>query len=475
MRVKRVAVIGGGISGLTVAHQLEPYARSGRIELHLFEAKNVLGGVIQTDRDHGAILEGGPDSLVRRKPEAADLCRTLGLGSHLIGTNPKARGSYIFHRGRLHPIPNGVIVGVPTDVPALWQSGLLSWRGKLRASLDLVLPARRPDGDQGLGELLSRRFGHEVVRVLAEPMLSGIYAGRADLLSTAATFPQLLEMQSHARSLILAHRRAKAHAGPEKKPESPFLTLDGGLYRLIEALAGSLEASLLHLSLPVQQVNRVKPQIGDSDAPSWRLDFSHGQSLTVDAVVSALPAYQTAEFVRPLTVTAAELLAGIEYANLAVAVAIFDPRALRRPLDRTGFLVPQGEGLEMTACTWVESKWGVPAPAGIPLRVFFGRAGGEDVTQWSDAKFREVLGRELRVTMGIDSDPTYLRIFRWPRAMPQYAVGHPERMWQVRQLLADIPGFFAAGSAWQGVGVPDCVRQAQQTADSVRAYLQLPE
>lgn len=462
MEVKRVAVIGGGISGLTVAYRLEPYVRSGQLEVHLFESGERLGGVIQTDREHGAILEGGPDSLVRRKPEAAELCSELGLGSHLIGTNTDVRGAYIFHRQRLYPIPQGVAQGVPTDLGAMWRSPLLSPLGKVRASMDLILPKARTSGDRALGPFLARRFGREVVRVLAAPMLSGIYAGSVDELSTAATFPQLLEMEASHRSLILAHRRRPR--GPSV-PVSPFLTLDSGLASLIRALADAIEGGLIHLQMPLRGIAR------DSDQ-RYRLSFDQERTLVFDGVVCAVPSHVSASLLRPIAPPASEILERISYANLAVAVAIYRPTAVARALDRTGFLVPSGEGLNLTACTWVGAKWGFESP-GVPMRLFFGRAGGEDVTRWTDDQFRAVIAREMQQTMGIREAPEYLRIFRWPRAMPQYEVGHAERIWELRQILERVPGLFLAGSALQGVGVPDCVRQANQSAEALARYLGL--
>jgi oxygen-dependent protoporphyrinogen oxidase len=468
MDVKRVAIIGGGVSGLALAYRLEPAARAGQIEVHVFEAKDRLGGVIQTDREHGAVLEGGPDSMLRRKPEAAELCRALGLGPHLFGGNPEVHGAYIYHRQRLHPIPEGVVAGVPTDLGELWKSRLISLAGKLRASMDLVLPRFRISGDMSLGKLLASRFGQEVVEVLAQPMLSGIYAGQVYGLSTAGTFPQLLEMASESRSLILGYRRLRATTQAKGASESPFLTLDVGMSALIEALTVALTAGLVHSAMPVAGIEKMKA------GRPWRLHFAHGPSLTVDCVVLATPAYVSADLLQPITLAASRLLESIEYANLVVAASVYDPLDIPMTLDRTGFLVPRGEGLAMTACTWSQSKWGTKAAGGVPLRVFFGRAGSEDVSAWDDAQLTQVMAREMRLTMGIDKPPRYLRIFRWPRSMPQYSVGHSERVWQLRQALLAVPGIFAAGAFFQGVGIPDCVRQANQTAEAVAKFLRVP-
>lgn len=466
MRVKRVAILGGGISGLTVAHRLEPYARAGDLEVHLIEARDRLGGVIQTDTSHGAVLEGGPDSLLRRKPAAEKLCRELGLDDDLIGLNPAVRGSYIFHRGRLHPIPAGVEVGVPTRLSALWQSPLLSWRGKVRALGDLLMRPGKPTADRGLGELLARHFGREVVDLLAEPMLAGIYAGDARRLSTRASFPQLLEMEARHGSLIAAYRRRGAARPSAGAGGSPFLTLSGGMETLVQALADRLRATAVHLGIRAVSARPAKDQ-------GWEVTFDRGQVWTADAVVSALPAYAASALLGAGSSRLADLLRPIPYADLAVVGLLYDPADIPRRLDRTGFLVPRREGLEMTACTWVASKWGTMAPGGVPLRVFFGRAGGEDVTRWDDGRFEDTVRRELRVTMNVAAAPRYVAVFRWPEAMPQYLVGHVERVGAVRQELKGLPGLYLAGSAFDGVGVPDCIRLGERIAASVAEGLGL--
>lgn len=465
MRVKRVAILGGGISGLTVAHRLEPYARAGDLEVHLIEARGRLGGVIQTDTGHGAILEGGPDSLLRRKPAAEKLCRDLGLEDDLIGLNPAVRGSYIFHRGRLHPIPAGVQAGVPTQLTALWRSPLLSSGGKLRVLVDLFLRPSRSTDDRGLGEMLTRHFGREVVDRLAEPMLAGIYAGEARHLSTRASFPHLLEMEARHGSLIAAYRRRSA-GPPSEARGSPFLTLSGGMETLIRALSDELTATAVHRDIAAVSARPAKGQ-------GWEVTFDRGQVWTADAVVAALPAHASATLVASAAPGLADLLRAIPYADLAVVGLLYDPAAVTRRLDRTGFLVPRGENLAMTACTWVASKWGTVAPGGVPLRVFFGRAGGEDVTGWDDDRFRDTVRRELRATMGIATDPRHVVIFRWPKAMPQYLVGHVDRVAALRQGLQVLPGLYLAGSYLEGVGVPDCIRLGEAVAESVARGLGL--
>ncbi len=467
MTIKRVAVIGAGISGLTAAYRLDTYARQGDVEVHVFEARPRAGGVMVTDTQHGAILEGGPDGFEHSKPEAEALCRELGLGDQLVEVDEAAVGAYVYHRRRLHPMPRGVVAGVPTELAALVNSHWLSPAARLRVLLDVVLPRRRDTGDHALGKFLGRRFGRQWMTLVAEPSLCARYGGLADESSSAAVVPQLLEVEHRYRSLILGCRALKRTGAATVEGEGA-LTLEGGLGQLVDAVDSALKQTLVHLAMPVAEIGKADEQ----GSQGYRLNFAHGASLNCDAILLAVPAHVAADLLRPVALEASSMLAAIEYTSLAVVAAIYDPKAIPIRLDRAGFYVPRGEGLKMTACTWMSPLWRQPSPGGVPLRLFFGRSqDGEDVTAWSDETFQEVVERELRLTMGIRQPPVYSRIFRWPKAVPQYRVGHPEHVWALRQALDRVPGVFGAGSIFQGWSVADCIRQSDQAAEAVRAYL----
>lgn len=450
-----VAVVGGGVSGLTAAYRLKPWVDAGALDVDLFEAGPRLGGVIHSEHPLGTVLEGGPDSLLRRKPAAEQLCRQLGLGDELIGINPRIAGAYIYHAHRFHPIPAGTLAGVPTDWGPLWRSDLFSLPGKVRAGADLVLPKSAGGGDRGLGMFLRRRFGREVVDRLVEPMLSGIYAGDANALSLLATFPQLLEMETRHRSLLLAGRALRRSRRTPSARESPFRTLKSGVQTLIDALGASLPPDSVHCNRPVRSAS--------ARAGRWELEFD-GERRDFDAVIVATPAYRAGDLLMSLDRVLGEELSAILYTSLAVVGLLYQPGDIPRPLDKTGFLVPKGEGVAMTACTWVGAKWDYPEPQPYAaMRVFLGRS-GEDVLQSSDDRLLEQALSDLRQTMEIVAPPVHARVFRQPRAMPQYRVGHLDRVARITERLAHLPGLYLTGAAYDGVGIPDCIRHAGDTA-----------
>jgi oxygen-dependent protoporphyrinogen oxidase len=455
---RRVAVIGGGISGLAAAYRIVKES-SESVELTLFEAGERLGGVIDTDISQGVVLEGGPDSVLRRKPEALDLIRELGLEDRVIGPNPAVRGSYIFHRGHFHDIPLGVGTGIPTRFDTLWASELLSLGEKMRLWGDTVLPRHISGDDTSLGALLRYRFGNGYVDRIAAPMLAGIYAGDINQLSCAATAPQLLAYQSQGRSLVHEYNAANPRpTTPAGAPPPIFSTLASGLGAIIQALQAAVSRqSRVVLHAPVTRVAAVDGRFEVTVADDATEVFSD--------VIAAVPAHGASAILKFLDPKTRQLLADIPYADLAVVGAAYRPQSITRPLDRTGFLVPRGEGVEMTAGTWVQSKWAYPNPAGlVPVRGFYGRAGQGGLLSRSDAEMLAVFRREMGYIMGVTDQPVYARVFRAPQAMPQYVVGHLSRMAAVRQALAAWPHFALTGSYFDGVGVPDCIRHANEAA-----------
>jgi len=456
--IRRVAVIGGGISGLTAAYRLTQY-QTEPIERSLFEASNRLGGVIQTDRSHTVVLEGGPDSFLRRKPEAIQLSEELGLGAELMGTNPNVRGSYIFREGRFHSIPAGIQSGIPTQLDSLWKSELLTTSDKIRLMGDLTLPRRPVARDVSLGSLLRYRFGNAYVDRIASPILSGIYAGDIDTLSCELTAPQLLRYQSRGRSLI---KEAKKHAtrvpkhGPRRADSSLFSSLVRGMGSLVDALERAIEGQVeVHLQSPIRTVTY--------EGGRYHLTTDRGMSYEATDLVIALPAYRAAEILTCWSDDARQLMREIPYTDLAVIGAVYDPSAFKRSLDKTGFLVPRGEGVEMTAGTWVRSKWAYPDNSlSVPVRAFYGRAGDGDVLERSDDMMLKQFRQEMGYIMGVTDAPEYGRVFRIPGAMPQYLVGHRERMGNIEREVFRWPGLALIGAYFDGVGVPDCIRHANE-------------
>ncbi|NMP23108.1 protoporphyrinogen oxidase [Sulfobacillus harzensis] len=453
---RRVAIIGGGISGLTAAYRILEADES--FSVTLFEASPRLGGVIQSDTSQGVVLEGGPDSFLARKPEAIQLAEDLGLGDELMSTNPKVRGSYIFHGGHFCDIPEGVQAGIPTRLDTLWGTELLSMGEKIRLLGDLSLPRQPIVADIALGELLRYRLGSGYVDRIAAPMLSGIYAGDIDKLSTAVTAPQLLLYQRRGRSLI---QEAQKQPRP-KVSGSLFRSLVRGVGSLIDVLTQALQdRAEIRLECPVETVRPApgggfEVVVADGSAPHLATD-----------VIVAVPAYRAAHILDFWSEEARTWLSSIGYADLAVIGAVYEPKAFSRELDKTGFLVPKGEGVEMTAGTWVRSKWDYPEElAVVPIRAFYGRAGGGRILSQSDEELLIRFRQEMGYIMGVTDAPRYARVFRLPQAMPQYAVGHQERAARIRR-HAEASGIHIIGNYFDGVGVPDCIRHANEAAAQV--------
>ena len=495
----RVAVVGGGIAGLAAALRLLELARAGgrALEVTVVEAGDRVGGKVQTERAGAFVIERGPDSLVASKPHGIQLARRLGLEGDLVGPGPSAGRTFVVWGGRLQPMPEGFALGVPVRAQALWASPLFSLGGKLRASLEPWIPPRRDGEDESVAAFLRRRLGREVTDRLAAPLLAGVASGDPEQLSIRATFPQLVQLEREFGSLVrgMARQRRKrpgagrgrtaVQDGTAPAGRTPFVTLKGGLGRLPEAAARRI-AELGGRIVTGTLITRLEPVFtsagsapsGPAAAPAaaggrglgYRLTTAGGERLTVDGLVLAVPAWAAAPLLEPFLPAAAEHLAAIPYKSTAV-VALAYPEERAGRLDGSGFIVPPGEGRFITACTWVSSKWPGTAPPGMALlRAFAGRP-GEDPLDLADAELVARVRADLAELAGVEGDPALVRVYRWPRAMPQYAVGHLDRMAAVRAALQEHPRLALAGAGYFGMGVPDCIRQGEAAAEAVWAAL----
>ncbi len=471
--LSRIAIVGGGITGLATAYFLQAQARAQQrpLEVYLIEAGPRLGGKVLTEREDGFLVEGGPDAFLTTKPWALRLCQELGLADQVVGPQPQNHKTFVLGGGRLRRLPEGVMGLVPTRFGPFLRSDLFSPWGKLRMGLDLLVPPRRDGGDESLGHFVRRRLGREALERLAEPLLAGIYAADADQLSLLATFPRFREMERRHRSLIagtLAVRRRRPPASaPPKAPvsRSPFRTLRSGLSELVKALQARLRETPDVSVILGQRVVEVQRR---NTAPAYRLRLAEGRAIEADAVVLAVPAYAAAEMVASLSPQAAELLSDIAYASTAVVTLALRREQVAHPLDGTGFVVSRTEGRALTACTWSASKWPGRAPEGfVLLRCFFGRAGQEGVLAQDDEALSRLAWEELRDLLGLEGRAVRVWVHRWPRAMPQYRVGHLERLQELDEVLGEHPGLILAGAAYRGIGLPDCIRQAQEAAGRV--------
>jgi protoporphyrinogen/coproporphyrinogen III oxidase len=473
----RVVVIGGGIAGLSTAYALQEQAHLAGVPLActLIEARERLGGVILTERVDDFVIEAGPDSLLTQKPWGLDLCRRLGLGERLIATNDRQRKIYILWGGRLLPLPEGLVLIAPTRFVPLLRSRLLSWPGKVRMGLEYFLPPRSSNGDESLAGFVRRRLGREALDKIADPLLAGIYAGSSDDMSLLATFPRLRELERTHGGLIrgaLAQRRAIHRASSLGKPAitTMFMAPRGGMAEIVDALNSRLDRVVKRLG---QTVRRVVPH-GDGQ------DGAHGYTVHVDgstpvhaeAVVFATPAPITASLVEGFHPSLARALRAIPYVSSATISLAYRRRDVSHPLDGFGFLVGRHEGRRIMAATWTSTKFAHRAPAdAVLIRGFVGGAGAEDLVMCDDAALIQLVRAELGAVLGITATPLLARVYRWERANPQYVVGHLERVDAMEQLLASYPGLFLTGSAYRGVGVPDCIYQGTKTAERIMSAL----
>ncbi len=477
----RIVIIGGGIAGLATAYELQERARAAAVPLQisLVEAGQRLGGVICTERVDGFIIEGGPDSVLAQKPWAVDLAQRLGLGDQIMGTNPASRRTYVLYRGRLHELPEGLTLMIPTRLKPLLQTGLLSPSGKARAALDLLMRPRAREGDVTLGAFMRQHLGRQVFEHIVEPLMAGIYAGDGEQLSLKATFPRLLELEREYGSLIrgllvqrpdpLAPSPKRGGGGGEAR-WSGFVTLRQGLGQLVEALVAHLDRVQLYTG---QRVQHLRPRTPDGwQWPGYEVGLADGRVLSADVVVLATPAYVAADLLAELASGLAQCLRAIPYVSTATVSLAFRRDDVRHPLDGHGFVVPRVENRPLLACTWTSSKFPHRAPEGaVLLRCFLGRAGQEEVVWLDDEALLRLIRAELGDILGIQAEPTLVRIFRWPRAMPQYVLGHLERLEAIQAHLTRLPGLYLTGSAYRGVGLPDGIRAGAETAGAILGAL----
>ncbi len=475
--IRRVVIIGAGISGLATAYYLQKHARNKGfdIDVHLVDRAGRAGGVITTVREDGFIVEGGPDSMLSYKPAGLRLLRELGLEDEIVGTSRENAGSFVYSRGALHPLPEGLTLMIPSKLGPLFRTRLISWRGKMRAALNVVYAPRHNGRDVSVAEFVADHLGWETFERIVEPLFAGIYAGDARQLSLAATYPQLLDLEreygSLLRGLLMMRRRREQSRRTRATGGSgltPFITLRTGLARLVEALVDTLVENgvALHLGEEVQELACSPEQ--EEDSRVWSVFLSGGHTLEADAVVLALPAHAAARLLSPLDGELADALAAIPYASTATVSLAFRREDIRHPLEGYGFVVPRVEGRSLLACTWTSSKFPHRAPRGYVLfRTFFGRAGADEVVSLSEENLIALALSELKDIMGVDAVPTHAWAFRWQRGLPQYTVGHLERLARVEKRLKRWPGLYLTGNAYRGVGIPDCIGQGEQVAASI--------
>lgn len=468
----RIAVIGSGISGLAAAHRLiELRALHGiaDVAIELFDAAARLGGCFGTERIGDYVIETGADSFVTDKPWGVDLCRRLGLESRLIGIDSRYRRALIVKRGRTWPVPEGLSLMAPASINALWRTPLLSLTGRLRAAAEYLVPVRREVGEESIAAFAVRRFGQEMYDRVIQPLVGGIYTGDPARLSLAATFPRFIEMEQRAGGLIRAMRSrqpVKAESADSGVRYGLFAAPRDGMSELQDALRDRIaSAAVIHQARRVTGVRRTA-------SPGFEIDTDDGSRHSFDAVIIALPAWRAAEVLDGSAPHLANELKAIEFASSAIVVTGHRLADIAHPLDAAGVVVPHREKRRILAVSFLSRKFPSRAPADrVILRTFVGGALQPELFNLDDERLSQLVYSELSDLLGVRGTPDFTRIVRYDRAMPQYTLGHLERVSRIEQLASGIPGLQLAGNAYHGVGVPDCIHSGENAAERAWSHL----
>jgi oxygen-dependent protoporphyrinogen oxidase len=475
----RVAVIGGGVSGLAAAHRLGELCRDANrpLELTLFEAAARVGGVIETHRVEGYLVEAGSDSLITNKPWGVDLCRRLGLEDRLIPTDSTYRRTLVLRNGKPMAVPEGFMLLAPAKVWPVLKSPIFSPWGKLRMGLEYFVPRRDQEGDESVASFVRRRFGHEALERLVQPLVGGIYTSDPEMLSLQATMPRFLDMERDSRSLIRASRKQAQQLQSEQQGSGAryglFATLADGLCELTGRLKSRIaEWGTIRLNAAVSAIQPVRPRDAGVSRDGWEIRLEDGSTAKFDALVLALPAYRAGDLMVEFAQSLAGLLSGIDYASSAVVVVGHRLTNVRHPLDAFGLVIPAIENRKVLAVSFSSRKFPGRAPDGrVLLRTFLGGAMQSELLDRSDDEFAALVRDELKELLGVTGTADFTIIRRYHRAMPQYHVGHLERVRQIEDGIAKFPGLELAGNAYRGVGIPDCIHSGEQAAGRVYALL----
>ena len=463
---RRVAVVGGGISGLAAAHRL--LELNPQAQVTLFEAGPRLGGVLYTEHDDGFLLEHSADNFITTSPWAVALCQRIGFADELIKTNEADRRALVVCRGRLERVPEGFLLLAPRQLWPLVASPVLSLRGKLRLLAEYFVPRLRETGDESLASFARRRLGREAYERLVQPLVGGIYTADAEKLSIQATLTRFVDMEREHGSLIRALRRQRQTVGRDAQDASGarysmFVAPRRGLSSLVEALAARLPSNTVRLNAPITSIERLPNG-------QWALRAGAPPEAPnlFNAVIVATPAHRAARLLGSIDAELAAELASIPYAGCAIALVGYRREQVRHPLDGFGFVAPEIERRRILACSFSSNKFPDRAPPGqVLLRVFVGGARQPELMELDDDAMRRLVTEELADLLGISGSPTRFELCRWTEAMPQYHLGHRELVDRIEARAAGIAGLALAGNAYRGVGIPDCIHSGELAAERI--------
>ncbi len=469
---RRIAVVGAGISGLACALRL--HAIDPTLEVVVYERDHRAGGKILTERTGGFTIEAGPDAFLASKRGGLSLSRDLGIEDRLVSPVPENRRSYVLNKGRLAPLPQGMSGLVPTELKPMLRTRLMSPVGKMRLALDLAIRPRTTLGDESLASFIRRRLGPETYERMIEPLLSGIYAGDGERLSLAATFPQLRSSElTHGGILrgALAQKQERSSRDPNHTLRTGFLSFESGMSELV---ARALEVLARNGARVVFGAD-CRALGKNANGPGYALEIAESGEVSTESfhgVVLAVPGWAAAPLLADVAPEASDVLARFEHVSNALVVLAFPEAQLREPLDGYGYVVPRVEGRDVMAVTWISSKWAGRAPAGqVLLRAFVGRAGQTAALDGDDDSLVSLAVCEVKEILGVDVTPSMSRVYRWDRGMPQYNLGHLERVDRLESEIARLPGIDLAGNYLRGVGIPDCIVSGETAAANLLADL----
>lgn len=460
----KLAIVGGGVSGLAAAWQ----AHCDGLKFDLFEAKDKLGGIVQTQyTDDEVVLECGAESCLRSKPELLDLCHELGLEDEIISTTPENSGAFVVRNGQLHPIPQGFRLMAPSAWWPFLRSDLISWTGKLRAGLDLVLPVKERNGgpEESLSEFVTRRLGAEVLDYLAQPLVAGIYGADPQSLSLEATMPLFQRLEQEHGSVIKGLRALGTEGQAQGARYNLFFSLKRGFGSVIEAMQEKLPSDSLHTGA---MVDSIEPQ-----ESGWKVRVRGKRAKKYDACIVALPASRAASLLDPISPAIGSSLKEIVCRGAVTVNICYDRLEYLDAVPRAyGFVVPAGEKRPLLACTFSSRKWvhRGSEKQGV-LRTYFGGPGMEWAGKASDEDLLAVSRSQLEELLGLTAEPLSFSVHRWPTGLPEYRVGHRQRVQQIRQNLEAHPGLALVGNYFDGVGLPDCVQLGRKAVSQVSAAL----
>ncbi len=476
--MKHIVVIGGGAAGLGAAYKIKRAADEGHeVSFTLIEKDPRLGGKIQTETVDGFIVDGGPDCFLTSKPGVHRIAKMLGIFDDELPTDDSRKRTWILSRGRLHEMPDGVMMFAPTKLVPFATTGLFSWPGKVRMGMDMLIPRKviwaegetAADHDETLESFVVRRMGRECLDRLAEPLVGGVHASDPAMMSLAATFPNLLDMEQKHGSMIggfvemrrkVAEMKKKYPQQPGAKPRTFFTSFEGGMQVLTDAMAEAAGPDRMRTGIGVEALTR--------NGDGWRVRLTDGETLDADGVVVATEGWAAATLLEPVDKEMGAALAGISHSSSATVSLAFDTDELGFSLDAFGVLCPLVEGRTLMAATYSSTKWPGRAPAGRTLlRGFVGGPHNQAVMERSDDELAEVVIAEMRGVLGLKVEPLWSRVYRWTDGMPQYTMGHLDRVALIERRCAQTPGLGVGGGSYTGVGIPNCIESGERAARKV--------